>query len=62
MTVSVDQIADQAIGLFLEYRDQHGYSEETARLLATNDVVEGSRFLAELRGSRDEPPAPPRLS
>lgn len=35
-------IADDAIGLFLEYRDQHGYSEEDARMAATVETAEGA--------------------
>jgi hypothetical protein len=33
--------ADEAIGMFLEYRDQHGYDEEHARVAAVNEVREG---------------------
>jgi hypothetical protein len=36
------QIADDAIGLFLEYRDQHDYSEEDARMAATVETAEGA--------------------
>ena len=35
-------IADQAIGLFLEYRDVHGYDEANARLAAALEVAEGT--------------------
>ena len=34
-------IADQAIGLFLEYRDMHGHDEESARLEAVHEVNDG---------------------
>ncbi|HWH79630.1 MAG TPA: hypothetical protein VNT76_19760 [Candidatus Binatus sp.] len=34
------QIADEAIGLFLEYRDQHGYDEDVARIKAVADVAD----------------------
>lgn len=34
------QIADDAIGLFLEYRDQHGYDEDVARAKAVADVAD----------------------
>lgn len=34
------QIADDAIGLFLEYRDQHGYDEDIARAKAVADVAD----------------------
>ena len=35
-------IADQAIGLFLELRDRHGYSESDARVAAVLEVMEGA--------------------
>jgi hypothetical protein len=35
-------IADQAIGLFLEHRDQHGQDEGQARRSATLEVAEGT--------------------
>jgi hypothetical protein len=35
------RIADDAIGLFLEYRDQHGRDEEAARIEAVQEVREG---------------------
>jgi curli biogenesis system outer membrane secretion channel CsgG len=34
-------IADQAIGLFLEYRDQHGHDEQSARAAAALEVSQG---------------------
>lgn len=34
------KIADEAIGLFLEYRDQYGYDEEEARARAVCDIAE----------------------
>lgn len=40
-------LADNAIGLFLEYRDQHGYAELTARVNAVRDVVEGAQTTPE---------------
>ena len=39
---SPSSLADQAIGLFLEYRDMHGYSEEDARRAAVLEVAEGA--------------------
>jgi hypothetical protein len=36
-------VANDAIGLFLEYRDQHGYDEVSARSAAVSEVVEGLR-------------------
>lgn len=35
-------LADNAIGLFLEYRDAYGYDEEAAKAAAVRDVVEGA--------------------
>lgn len=34
-------IADQAIGLFLEFRDQHGHQEDAARAAAVAEIREG---------------------
>ena len=34
------QIAEDAIGLFLEYRDQHGQDEAQARASAVSEVLE----------------------
>jgi hypothetical protein len=36
------ELADQAIGLFLEYRDVHGYAEDDARRAAALEVAEGA--------------------
>jgi hypothetical protein len=38
----VAQISDEAIGLFLEYRDRHGRDEPAARLAAVAEVIEGA--------------------
>ena len=35
------QVAKDAIGLFLEYRDVHGHDEETARAAALVEILEG---------------------
>jgi hypothetical protein len=35
----VFELADRAIGLFLTFRDQHGYGEEAARSLAVSEVM-----------------------
>jgi hypothetical protein len=40
-------LADNAIGLFLEYRDVHGYEEEAARRAAILDVVDGATMALE---------------
>ena len=45
------QIADEAIGLFLEYRDTHGHSEESARLQASAEIRDG--LAAELEEAAD---------
>lgn len=42
MADDINSIAEQAIGLFLEYRDVHGYSEESARNQALIDLAEGA--------------------
>jgi hypothetical protein len=42
------ELADSAIGMFLEYRDVHGYSEEAARSLAVSEVMEGEAARAEV--------------
>jgi hypothetical protein len=49
----VFELADSAIGLFLEFRDQHGYGEEAARSLAVSEVMDGEAARAEVD--------PPRL-
>lgn len=38
-------IADQAIGLFLEYRDVHGYPEDEARQKTLAEVRDGVEAL-----------------
>lgn len=42
------QIADAAIGIFLEYRDSHGYDEDHARAAAIAEIVQGEKAKAEL--------------
>jgi hypothetical protein len=42
------ELADGAIGMFLEYRDVHGYSEEAARSLAVSEVMDGEAARAEV--------------
>jgi GNAT superfamily N-acetyltransferase len=53
----VRALADDAIGLLLEYRDQHGRDEEQARLEAVAEVVEGeeARELIEWPGDHHSP-------
>ena len=36
------QIAEDAINLFIEYRDVHGYDEEAAKAQAISEVIEGA--------------------
>jgi len=50
------KIADDAIGLFLEYRDQFGYAEGEARAQALIDVAEGASV--DIEAMRDEEAAP----
>jgi hypothetical protein len=47
----VRQIADDAIGLFLEYRDRFGKDEEQAQALAVTEVVAG----VDVDALQDEP-------
>jgi hypothetical protein len=47
--MSAFELADQAIGLFLEYRDVHGYTEQEARVEAVHEIVQGIDAEAELR-------------
>jgi hypothetical protein len=42
-------LADNAIGLFLEYRDQHGNDEPAARVAAIAEVVDGATTELERR-------------
>jgi len=45
------RLADDAIGMFLEYRDVHGRTEGEARLLAAIEVSQGIAAEAELRAA-----------
>jgi len=59
-------LADDAISLFLQYRDHHGHPEEQARLDAVADVVEGEDARELLEPDQGEPaptrqPRPPSL-
>jgi hypothetical protein len=53
MTIPTDmsayRLADEAIGLFLEYRDVHGYDEREARLAAATETAAGIAAEVELR-------------
>ena len=65
----IAQLADDALGLEVEYRDQHGYAPELARLWAVGEVLDGERARQELPvgflrptgppGRPDPPPPPP---
>lgn len=50
------KLADEAIGLFLEYRDVHGYDKAQARLMATGEVQQGVDAEVELRVAGELPP------
>jgi hypothetical protein len=54
-SLTAAQLADDAIGLFLEYRDQHGYDEPQARAAAAHEVAEGVAAEAELRAAGELP-------
>jgi len=45
------EFADDAIGLFLEYRDVHGYDEKSARVAAATDTAQGVDAEVELRAA-----------
>jgi hypothetical protein len=49
----VFELADSAIGLFLEFRDQHSYGEEAARSLAVSEVMDGEAARAEVDPADD---------
>jgi hypothetical protein len=55
----IAQLADDALGLEVEYRDQHGYAPELARLHAVGEVLDGERARQELPGGLLLPPGPP---
>lgn len=52
------KLADEAIGLFLEYRDVHGYSEQEARAAATTETQQGVDAEVELRAAGEITPFP----
>jgi hypothetical protein len=49
-----ETIASEAIGLFLEYRDKHGKTEEQARVCAIFDVLEGISAIQEIKAFEAE--------
>lgn len=62
MTIRADmtayRLADEAIGLFLEYRDVHGYDEKAARAAAATETQQGIDAEQELRAHGELPPLP----
>lgn len=44
----VASAAEAGIDFFLEYRDQHGYDEDTARAKALLEVAEGARAIQDI--------------
>lgn len=62
MTIYTDmtahRLADETIGMFLEYRDVHGRTEEQARAEAALEVAQGVDAEAELRAAGELGPLP----
>jgi hypothetical protein len=58
-SMTVYQLADEAIGMFLEYRDVHGYSEQAARRAAVSEINDGIAAEQELRQMGELPPLDP---
>ena len=54
-SMSPYQLADEAIGMFLEYRDVHGYSEADARVAAADEIRQGVEAEIELRAEGEIP-------
>jgi len=42
MAMDINTVAQNAIGLFIEYEDKHGYSPDTAAAAALNEITEGT--------------------
>jgi hypothetical protein len=57
--MTVYQLADEAIGMFLEYRDVHGYTEQAARSAAVAEINDGIAAEQELRQMGELPPLDP---
>jgi hypothetical protein len=49
--MTVYDLADAAIGMFLEYRDVHGRTEDQARLEAASEIQQGVDAEQELRAA-----------
>ncbi len=58
-SMTVYQLADAAIGMFLEYSDVHGYNEEAARSAAVAEINDGIAAEQELRQMGEIPPLDP---
>jgi hypothetical protein len=54
--MSAYQLANDAIGLFLKYRNVHGYDEDKARGYAATEIQQGVDAEAELRANGERPP------
>ena len=54
LALDVEKIAADAIGLFIEYRDKHGYAENMAQVAAVAEVIEGASAIDALRELRGE--------
>jgi hypothetical protein len=47
--LTVAELAEAAIDMFIEYRDCHGYDEDQAKGKAIQEVVEGEQAREELK-------------
>jgi hypothetical protein len=56
--MTASELADAAVGMFLEYRDVHGRSEDQARLEAASEIRQGVDAEQELRAAGEIPPLP----
>jgi hypothetical protein len=58
----IASLADDTLGLEEEYRDQHGYEPQLARLSAIGEVLDGERAREEPPSAWLRPPDPPARS
>jgi hypothetical protein len=56
----IAQLADDTLGLEEEFRDQHGWVPELARLFATGEVLDGERAREEVPSPWSQEPDPPQ--
>jgi hypothetical protein len=56
----IAQLADDTLGLEEEFRDQHGYEPQLARLSTVGEVLEGERAREELPPAWLRQPDPPQ--